>query len=255
MKTKNLSYRQFFKRTHYLNEMSLFVFVFIISWPRIILEVFVRKNFGERYFSLFKGIVISALLFPLPLVVDFANNLYQRPSMLSIMANNISWYIGIAAFLFYCFKRYREVEREPGVYDLAKFSYYNGDIDDRFFNVKIKGQKPTRRQVCTLIEPAFFLLIGIVFTLLFQKIGPLIIFCSICYSLGYVGEYVRGDHFIMDTIDQMICNEEFRESFVNDAPPHDTRGFETFGRRPADPNFRRKVVDALFEDEIVDEVF
>jgi len=248
MKTKNLYYTTFFKRKSIIKEISLFVFVFVISWPRILLEVFIRKNFGERYFSLVKAILISIFLFFIPISIDKVAS-FGGKSVIAIIFTNISWYIFLTAFLYFCFKRQKEVKREPGVFDFAKFSYYNGDIDERFYNVKIKGREITRRLICTLIEPAFFCLIGIVLSIFMQKVGILILFCSLCYSLGYVGEYVRGDHFIMDTIDKMISNEEMVNSFVDGREPEETRGFETYGRKPADPDFRRRMVDNFFDHE------
>ncbi|MCR8561039.1 hypothetical protein KXD93_25505 [Mucilaginibacter sp. BJC16-A38] len=248
MKTKNLYYTVFFKRKSIIKEMSLFIFVFVITWPRILLEVFIRKNFGVRYFSMVKAVLISIFLFFIPISIDKIAS-FGGKSVVTIIFTNISWYISLAAFLYFCYKRHQEVKREPGVFDFAKFSYYNGDIDDRFYNIKIKGKEINRRLICTLIEPAFFCLIGIVLSILMQKVGILILFCSMCYSLGYIGEYVRGDHFIMDTIDKMISNEEMVNSFVDGREPEDTRGFETYGRKPVDPEFRRNVANNFYEDE------
>jgi len=247
MKTTNLYYRVFYKRTSIVQEMSLFVFVFVISWPRILLEVFVRKNFGERYFSLLKAFLISIVLFFIPISIDAITRSGGK-SIIAIIFSNITWYLCQAAFLYFCFKRRKEIKRLPGVWDLAKFTHYNGDIDQRFYNVRIKDKEITRRLICTLIEPAFFFIIGLVFSLFLQKIGVLILFCSVCYSLGYVGEYIRGDHFIMDTIDKMISNEELVNSFVDGQRPEETRGFETFGRKPTDATFRRRMAETFFED-------
>lgn len=36
--------------------------------------------------------------------------------------------------------------------------------------------------------------------------------------------YRQGDHFIMDKIDEMICNEEMVSSFVEDRDSSQTRG-------------------------------
>ena len=53
----------------------------------------------------------------------------------------------------------------------------------------------------------------------------------------------------MDKIDEIICNEELVASFVDDKDPGETRGFSAYGRKPVDPDLRRKVVDTFFEDD------
>ena len=60
--------------------------------------------------------------------------------------------------------------------------------------------------------------------------------------------YTIGDHFIMDKIDEMICNEEMVNSFVEGRDSSETRGFSTYGRKPTDPETRRRLADAFMED-------
>jgi hypothetical protein len=148
-----------------------------------------------------------------------------------------------------CLRRRSEVKRLPSVFDFERFSLSTGEVNPFFTDIKINGKPFDRREIETLIEPAFFLAIGIILTLMAQTIGPVIIGCSIIYSLSYVGAYYLGDQFVMDTIDEMICNAELVDSFVNEHAPEETKGFNAYGRRPADPDFRRKVVDNFFEDE------
>ena len=50
--TKNLYYRTVFMRVNSIKEIILGFFLAIASYPRMLLEVFTRKNMGERYFSL-----------------------------------------------------------------------------------------------------------------------------------------------------------------------------------------------------------
>ncbi|CAG5011145.1 hypothetical protein DYBT9275_04891 [Dyadobacter sp. CECT 9275] len=58
MKT-NLYYRAVFRRQSMLNEFVMDFFLYFCSYPRLMLEVFVRKNFGERYFSFFSALMIG----------------------------------------------------------------------------------------------------------------------------------------------------------------------------------------------------
>ncbi|TFF36173.1 hypothetical protein [Mucilaginibacter psychrotolerans] len=247
----NLYYKTVFKRKEVAKDVSLIAFLFIVSWPRLLLEVFVRKNFGERYFSLTTVIFLSIVLFFIPIGIDKASHFYSGDSStISIIFKNITWYLFLAGLLYVSFKRQKEIARETGTFDFAKFSAYDGDIHPMFNNIEIKGKKVTRRQICILVEPAFFLAIGIILALCVQKLGILIIFCSLCYALGYKADYIRGDHFILDTIDEMICNEEMVESFVHGRGPEETRGFEMRGNAgPSSEEFRKQIIDNLTDEE------
>ena len=79
----------------------------------------------------------------------------------------------------------------------------------------------------------------------------LLIVCSVFYSFGYAGAYHIGDNFVMDKIDEMISNEELEDSFVNDKDPSETRGFRFYGKKPTDPDMRRKVASLMTEDKEV----
>ncbi|MEA5260311.1 hypothetical protein VB264_21105 [Arcicella aquatica] len=135
------------------------------------------------------------------------------------------------------------------MFDFARFSLSPGVINPAFYDFNINGETPTTRQVCTLLEPAFFLGVGIVLALLQQRVGYLLIFCSIVYSLSWMGAYYRGDQFVMDKIDELIVNEELVDSFVNGREPEETRGFGHYGKIPDNIDFRRKVVNSFFEDD------
>jgi hypothetical protein len=50
----------------------------------------------------------------------------------------------------------------------------------------------------------------------------------------------------------MICNEEMVSSFVEGRDASQTRGVSFYGRRPADPDTRRKLVDSFMEEDVVE---
>lgn len=60
---KNLYFQTMFQRTNGIKMIILDFFLSIASWPRLMIEVFIRKNFGERYFSLAAAITITVILF------------------------------------------------------------------------------------------------------------------------------------------------------------------------------------------------
>ena len=248
---KNLYYEGVFKRKNAIKRTAGLIFIMFASMPRLLLEVFIRKNFGERYFSLPQAIVTAILLLPIPIGIDtgraFSHGEFISRS--SMFFNNITWYVFLAGFIYFSLKRQKEIKREPSVFDFAKFSLSTGIINPSFYAVDFLGRKPDPRFISTVIEPLFFLTIGLVLTVMAQKVGMLLIICSLLYSASYFVSYNIGDHFIMDTIDEMICNEELVSSFVDGRRPDQTRGFDPFCRRPADKNFRRKIADQLIQDD------
>ncbi len=256
MKTKNLYYATVFGRTNMLRDLILRFFIMIASWPRMVLEVFIRTNFGERYFSLATAITLIVVLGFLPYQMAQSFFGYYGLTFFEYIKLNPLWYLFVVAFGYFSWKRYQEVKRKPGVFDFAKFTWSTGEKNRKFYDLKWFGQDPSGRVISTIYEPAFFLAIGIFLIICHQSLGYLITVCSICYSLGYAGQYHLGDMFVMDKIDEMICNEELVESFVNNRPSHKTKGFEAYGHRPTNEDFRRKVYKTFFEDEpMASEVF
>ena len=251
---KNLYYQTVFQRSHFFRDVFTDFMLAISSWPRIVLEVFTRKNFGERYFSFSRTIKIAVILALLPywkvsselMAVSWAGGDFNTSLFLKIY---LTWYIYIVLFILASIKRLNEVKHLPSVYDFKRFSLSSGEINSHFFNFKLFGKEPSIRTVETIIEPGFFVAMGLILSFLGQPIGTLILWCAIIYALSYMAAYRKGDHFVMDKIDEMICNEEMVESFVNDKKPEDTRGFKMMGGKPDDPELRRKVVTRFFEDE------
>lgn len=257
MKKTNLYYKTIVQRKEVAKDVIIVVFLFFISWPRLLMEVFLRKNFGERYFSLGTVIFLATALFFVPIGVDKLGSIYSGgySSTISIIFKNITWYIYLAALLYVSFLRRQEIKREIGTFDFNRYSCYDGDIHPRFYEFKFKGKPATRRQISIFLEPGFLFLIGVVLYVCQQLLGPLIIFCSLCYATGYQGDYIRGDHFILDTIDEMIANEHMVESFVDGRKPEETNGFEMKGNGPINPDLRKQVVDNIIDTEPASEAF
>lgn len=252
----NLYYKTVIKRKSVAKDYVIIIFLFFTSWPRLLMEVFLRKNFGERYFSLLTVVMLGIFLFFVPIAIDSVASFYNGGTTVThIILKNITWYLYLAGLIYVSLQRQKEIKREKGTYDFAKFSAYDGDINSFFTDLKIGSKPLTRRQISIFVEPAFLLAIGIVLTLCLQKIGLLIVFCSLCYAAGYQGDYIRGDHFILDTIDEMICNEEMSDSFIEGRSPEETHGFEMKGNGPKSKDFRKQIIDSLKDDRPSTEAF
>ncbi|AYQ30967.1 hypothetical protein [Runella sp. SP2] len=250
---KNIYYRTVFMRTNAMKELILVFFLAICSWPRLLLEVFLRKNMGERYFSFSTAIIMSGLLAIFPLIyAGIMERLTGQSYSVHLIGYYTTWYVFLALFLYTCWERWQEIQRLPSVFDFGRFSLSSGVISSRFTSLKFKGKPVDVRTIETVLEPGFFFIVGFVLWMAAQPIGLLLAVSALCYSFSYVGAYHQGDHFIMDKIDEMICNEEMVNSFVEGRDASQTRGVSFYGRRPADPDTRRKLVTTFIDDDTVE---
>ncbi|PAW93161.1 hypothetical protein CKK33_06495 [Mucilaginibacter sp. MD40] len=256
MKRKNLYYLTVFKRVNLIKVAILGFFLAIASWPRLILEVFFRRKMGERYFSLATSITLFVLMF-------FGSNLphysyyggWSFPDPSEIFSKSPSLSLFALAFLAMSIMRYKEIKREPGVFDFAKFSMYSGDILPFFYNIKINGTEPTRKTIATIYEPLVGFIIGVLLTLFHSPVGIILMVCSIIYSVSYCGAHYQGDQFLMDMIDEMLCNEDLTETLVEGTRPEDKRGVEFFGTPPNNKKFRRVLAETIVESEEASDVY
>lgn len=238
---KELYFRQQYGRINVLKTAVLQFVYSISSYPRLLLEVFLRKNFGERYFSLASGITVACLLAAFPTLFMVFGYDWR-----DFLLKDLSLYLFIAVFLSRCFRHDRDQRRNPSVFDFAKFSLYSGDVHPLFTDFRLFG-KPTTRRIEIFLEPLPFFILGVALMLLQQRLGIVLTACSVVYCLSYAGAYIVGDHYVMDMIDQIISNEEMHKTFVEDAPPEDTRGFRVYGRKPVEREMREKLVPLMVE--------
>jgi hypothetical protein len=249
---KNLYFRQSIRRQNLLSTFFFSSVSSLASWPQLLLSVFIRKNFGERHFTLASSITVAVILALMPLWYVIKSWAYQIFSWGDFFILYSSWYVFIAAFLFYSVKRAKEIRHNPSVYDFKKYSFYTGDILPYFKNMGTKKEVVNYRIIETVFEPAPFLAGGIILWLIGQPLGLLIVICSFIYGLSYEAEYRLGDHFVMNKIDEIICNENLEKAFVFDQDPDDTQGFRFYGRKPQSEEMRKKIAALMTDDEIVD---
>ena len=256
---KNLYYRTVIRRE---NLFKKYVFDFVLgfaSYTRILLEVFIRKNFGERYFKLSTAITVALILIGIPVLMHgFSDSVPGYDDDLDVgfgatKSTNFyqpyyGWFAFVALFLVFSYLRWQEVRRNPSVFDFKKFSLYSGDISPVFANFKVGQNAANKRLIETVLEPLPFLILGVVLYFLGQKLGVLLAVVSVFYSLGYVAAYDAGDNFVMDKIDEIICNEELKKSFVDGLDDKETRGFRFVGNIPENPDHRSQILPLMTEE-------
>jgi hypothetical protein len=253
--TKNLYLRAKRARANFLKAFVYGFFQIFSSYPRLMIEVFTRKNFGQRYFRLISAITFAVLLALFPIYMIAGVEGKSTKELLIFLAKHyLTWYIYIGFFLKYSLKRNAEIKIIISEFDFSKYSRFGGFINPIFYTWKLPNQKTetTTRLVESLFEPLPFFVAGIFLWVCSQVVGVLFVAFSVYYSLSYVADYDWGDNYVLDMIDEMIANESLEAAFVDDADPEDNNGFATIGRKPTDPEARRKLIPYMMErDDIM----
>ncbi|MFT3932165.1 MAG: hypothetical protein QM726_01010 [Chitinophagaceae bacterium] len=248
MSTKNLYYRSAFRRENVIKSFVLDVFKKLWSYPRLIIEVFIRCQFGRRYFRLSAALSTLILLIVIPILLHRVETISEDYSGESnFWGHYATWYSYVIAYLYFAFKRWLEIQHSPSTYDLTKFTLYSGNINPLFFRFNLFG-RPTPRLVETVYEPTLFFTAGLILAVIGQPLGFLLIICSVIYSMSYLAAYKEGDDFLMDLIDEKLMNDEFRSAFVDDLLGEHTRGVRYYMTKPTTAANRSKLESSVIDN-------
>lgn len=249
MKRKSY-YRTLFQRYNIVKEFVLNQFVGSTSFARLLIEVFIRTHMGRRYYK-FSGAIITALvLFFVPMMpkVFPVISSYYTPTFWEIITDFWLWYVFITVFLYFSYLRYKDIKHIRAEFDFNHFSLSPGLVIPAYHNLKFRGKEISPRTREIFIEPLPFFIGGLFFMLIGQKLlGGLFIFCSIVYCISYARAYDEGDNYMLDIIDEIICNEEISRTFETDEPTE--RGFPFYGEKPSAEELRKRMVHKMTEKE------
>ncbi|GAB4002090.1 hypothetical protein GCM10028807_59940 [Spirosoma daeguense] len=252
---KKTYYQTMYRRRNVIKEALLAFFLGLSSYPRMLIETLIRRDMGERYFSFSGAMTLAALLGMLPLfMMKGLGRLYGEMTTVRFLVTYTSWYLYLAVFVYMAIQRRDEIKRLPGIFNFARFTLSTGIIHQWFWDVEWNGKRLDRRTIETLLEPGVFFCSGMILWFSGQPIGFVLVISSIFYSFSYRAAYHEGDNYIMDKIDERICNEELVNTFMDKNDNATARGFHFYGRRPADPEDRRRVAEMFMEDEETVEV-
>lgn len=221
------------------------------SLPRLILEVFLRKDFGRRYFSVTAAIFAAIILLYIPfrysiIVMNNASDFWN------FLWHYLTWYIFVGFYIWKCIKHYRVVKEETKELIYGKHTQYSGTLNPLFLQIKISKQVVTERQIECFLEPAVFFIVGLVLAILGQYIGILFLVCSVIYSLSYHCLYFAADQEILDVMDDMIFKEYREKMIVEGLSPLEAMGLEIKGEMPTSKATRQQMFDHAVKDEAVD---
>src|SRR5690606_30425309 len=103
---KNLYYRTMYKRRNMMKEFILNLFMAVSSYPKMLLEVFLRRNFGERYFSFATVITMLVVMEVLPWVPALMSFLFGFKVEWS-SGSIVTWNLYMLVFLIFGIIRWR----------------------------------------------------------------------------------------------------------------------------------------------------
>ena len=164
-----------------------------------------------------------------------------------------TWYLFLIAFLYMFIKRYEEIRNRPSAYESGDFTKSSGDIHPFFTSFQLGGNTFSKRIIETILEPAAFFIPGIVFYILGQPIGLLLIIVSVIYSLSMMAAYNAGDNHLMDIHDSRIFNEQFT-NMIEGQESDQTHGARIYSNPITNPDAKRKLIEHFANEDTAIEV-
>ncbi len=228
------------------------------TWYRVLIEVFLKSNFGRNYFS-FKyalKIWLNLIFFPigiLAVIYFIIFSLGNDPVDISwgtsfsflFKTGFITWYIFSFTFLYFSYKRYRALEKSH-IINFKKLSGYRGDFNDlltNFIERKLK-RSWNFRQMETIYEPMVFGILGALLIVFGEFIGYLLIYAAYKYHVLYKRAFKVGDNHLQGIADRLQM-QEWDNYF------HSLSVEYYFQASPVQPKSRRTTI-IVTEDEKLD---
>ncbi|WP_118973791.1 hypothetical protein [Taibaiella koreensis] len=234
---KHLYYKTVVGRKNPLTEKLQDFFLSISSYPMLLVEVFLRRNMGERYFSLSHAVKLAVVLLLVPTVLHFTSGQDWGETMKSFW----SMYLFAGLFIWFAHKRYKETCRPASEFDFSRYSLSAGDVFPFFKSVKQADDSTNYRKIEILLEPLLILAAGVLLLLMAQFLmGGMLVLTAIIYHQHYDIAYKQGDEFVLDMIDEMIVNRDFSRDFIHDETS--STGFRTrFTKKPSLKELREEL--------------
>lgn len=215
------------------------------SYPSHISEVFLRKKFGERYFTSATAIVIFLFMIWAWFMADrFGANFL-----------GFTWLLFALVFLVQSIRHRMEIRKFGTTYDFERFSYSHGEILPFWWGIigkQVGRFTITQYHVFILLEPALPTLIGLfLITMPFTRGIGLLIFVS-GLSFGYrnfmKAHIARG--FVLDQIDDQIVTEAKHDVLVEQKPMSETKGLSFPIELPKSVELREGISNSINQNPL-----
>ena len=225
-------------RNNMVIDFFLGIFSIFASQASAIVEVFLRRRFGERYITLAQSIGIF-LVMVAAMMFDPLKNLL-----------GLSWFLFALVFLAFSIRHRLEIKKYGTAYDFKRFSLSDGEIAPFWWNIigkRFLGIQVTYYTVVTLLEPAIPIIAGIILTIFAftRPVGVLLFFCGILYAFRNFDKARLGRNWVLDNIDKKISNEMKYDVFIGRKPKQDTKGVYLPIELPEDEETRQALYNAV----------
>lgn len=196
--------------------VMVYLFQIFLRLSTVSLEVFLHRNFGERFFSPIEFIAGTITLYLFMILGRFF--FYTQMSGLMVF--------GLLAMVMGAYHLYIIQERKKK--GVNQHSRYWGDSWPFFYEMGLSHQT-----IQFYIEPAFCFLLSIVISILSPLLGVWIFCGSIAWFIFCQLELRNWNNRILDAIDQEIEARNFQKAVMERKAPQETEGFFV----PVSPNF------------------
>jgi len=215
-------------------------FFSLSSYPSYIVEVFLRKKFGERYFTTTHAILISIVM----LGIWFAIGKQGREII------GFTWLIFIAAFLVQAIRHRLEMKKYGTAYNFDRFSYSDGEILPfwwKIIDTKVFGIIITRYKVLIYLEPAIPIILGLHFSLIpfTRGVGILLFISGLLFSFRSFMKAQRARNMVLDMIDEKIVMEAKHDVLVEEKPMSETKGISFPIELPKSRELREELSNSM----------
>ena len=231
-KKPNIHHHYFRAVYYYENILKSVGYGFIKAlahWPSILIHVFTRKNMGERYYTLAAPVTFSIILllpFFLKEELYFFEDIVEYFNYFSISF--------LVVFLGFSIKRRLEIKRTSHEFDETSFSKFEGErvLYDwttlKFKNNKVVQELLDKHFIETRFESMLAVVAGLILLIFpFSFLVGLLLFISGLLDMARTHvRYAKGRDFVLDYYDNLIISEEFKDTFVNNKPPKESRNLD-----------------------------
>tara|TARA_A100000171_G_scaffold35638_2_gene34193 strand:- start:8658 stop:9476 length:819 start_codon:yes stop_codon:yes gene_type:complete len=222
----------------------------LAKYPSIIIEVFYRKKFGERYFTLASSVFIFLLLLLISLAPKIVAFIFMFLDMQPNFDNgfDVVLFLFACAFLFKSIKQRQEISKYGVTYKLDRFSLSQGEYHKFFndrFGQKLYGIPVNSKTIQILFEPSVPIIAGVVFLLIpyFQVLGAILLFCGVIMVIRQFGRAMQGRNAVLDIIDQNIMSQNKAGILMEEKPMEEVHGIRLPVALPTDENVRQLLFD------------
>ncbi len=174
---------------------------------------------------------------------------------------NFSLHFGgrdILIYLGLSIKHRMEISKYGTTYDFKRFSLSQGEIAPfwyRLIGQKILGIKINEYMIHIVFEPALGFLVGSLLLIFpFSRlVGGVLIFSAICFAIKNFTQAQLGRNWVLDIIDDKICNELNHDIFIEDKPSQETKGVYLPIELPKEEETRKIIYDAFNQSMGIEE--